>query len=157
MSKEYEEFAEEFGRIVNRAVMNNANMKFIGETVRRSIQKNFEQEGRYGAIVADEDSDDRVWLGGTGKWVDLRGTTKKQREKRGKYPGKILQVTGSLKSSINYTISGSNIEFGSGKQYGEFLQYGTVNMAPRPFLMIQDEDIDEIEQQFAEYLAGEFG
>lgn len=151
MSKEYDEFAEEFGRLVNSAVLNRDNLMFIGETLRRSVQKNFEEQGRVG------EKTEGVWSGGGGHWVDLKQSTKNQRSKRNKWPGKILQVSGSLKSSINYTVSGDTVTIASGKEYGEYLQYGTVNMAPRPFLMLQNEDVTEIEDYFADYLAEKLG
>lgn len=157
MSKEYDEFAEEFGRLTNSAVLNRDNLMFIGETLRRSVQKNFNEQGRYGVIEVSDDGDERSWQGGDNKWVKLTDSTTEARKKKNKWPGKILQVSGSLKSSINYTVSGETVTIAGGKKYGEYLQYGTVNMAPRPFLMLQNEDVTEIEDYFADYLAEKLG
>ena len=58
-------------------------MKNIAGIMATATEDNFKDEGR------------------PEKWVDLSETTKKQRQKIGKYPGQILQVSGQLASSVS--------------------------------------------------------
>ena len=58
-------------------------MKNIAGIMATATEDNFKDEGR------------------PDKWIDLSETTKKQRQKIGKYPGQILQVSGQLASSVS--------------------------------------------------------
>lgn len=115
----------------------------IGEIILSSIEENFLQEGRYKS--AD------TWHGGTNRWVDLAESTKEQRRKKGKWPGKKLQMSqGGLAASITANISGDTLEIGTNKVYGAIQQLGgkagrnrSVNIPARPFLVVQDNDLDE--------------
>ena len=74
-------------------------MKNIAGIMATATEDNFKDEGR------------------PEKWVDLSETTKKQRQKIGKYPGQILQVSGQLASSVstasddNSAVIGSNLAY----------------------------------------------
>ena len=74
-------------------------MKNIAGIMATATEDNFEDEGR------------------PDKWVDLSETTKKQRQKIGKYPGQILQVSGQLASSVstayddNSAVVSSNLAY----------------------------------------------
>ena len=75
-------------------------MKNIAGIFAYSTEENFKEEGRP-------------------KWQDLAESTKKQRKKKGTYPGLILQVTGQLASSVNTyyddnsAVIGSNLDYAS--------------------------------------------
>lgn len=59
--------------------------------------------------------------------------------------------TGALASSISHRITdeGLSAEVGSDSAYAKFLEYGTVNMEPRPFLIPSVEsNRQKIEQMF---------
>jgi len=76
---------------------------------------------------------------GRPKWEGLAASTIKSRERRHKWPGKILQVTGALAASVHSTsregeaIVGTNIRYGRIQQMG-----GTINMAARSALYKQN-------------------
>ncbi|HEX2959092.1 MAG TPA: phage virion morphogenesis protein [Chitinispirillaceae bacterium] len=115
----------------------------IGEIILSSIEENFLQEGRY------ESADS--WHGGTNRWVDLAESTKKARRKKGKWPGKKLQMSqGGLAASITANVSGDNLEIGTNKVYGAIQQLGgkagrnhSVTVPARPYLVVQNEDLDD--------------
>ncbi len=115
----------------------------IGEIILSSIEENFLQEGRYQS--AD------TWHGGTNRWVDLAESTKEQRRKKGKWPGKKLQMSqGGLAASIAANISGDTLEIGTNKVYAAIQQKGgkagrgkKVTIPARPYLVVQDEDLDD--------------
>jgi phage virion morphogenesis protein len=116
----------------------------IGEILMSSIEENFLQEGRY------ESADS--WHGGSNRWRDLAESTKEARRKVGKWPGKKLQMSqGGLAASIHPEVHGDNLEIGSNKVYAAIHQFGgkagrgrKVNIPARPYLVVQEEDIDEI-------------
>lgn len=83
--------------------------------------------------------------GPDGKWHLLAPITIKKREAQGKWPGKLLQVDGSLASSVIYTVDDSSvtIQAGSGpsKDYAAIHQFGgmagrgrKVKIPARPYL-----------------------
>ena len=57
-------------------------------------------------------------------WADLSDTTKSAREKRGKWPGETLQVTGNLADSIesrydaDEAVVGTNVVYAATHQFG---------------------------------------
>ena len=115
----------------------------IGEIILSSIEENFLQEGRYQS--ADS------WHGGTTRWVDLAESTKKARQKKGKWPGKKLQMSqGGLADSYSYDVKGDTLEIGSNKAYAAIQNLGgkagrnhSVDIPARPQLVVQDEDLDD--------------
>jgi phage gpG-like protein len=134
-----------FQAMVNEVFTSSALYSEIGELLSASIQKNFDNEGRYGALI------DGIWQGGKNTWKPLSASRIKQRTKKGHWPGKILQDTGGLKSSINYVATRDGLIIGSGKTYAEWL-----TNAGRPFIVIQNEDLIEIEHVVNDYF-GRFG
>ena len=70
-------------------------MKNIAGIMATATEDNFKDEGR------------------PDKWVDLSETTKKQRQKIGKYPGQILQVSGQLASSVSTAYDDNSAVIGS--------------------------------------------
>lgn len=121
-------------------------LSLIGEIVAASVDKNFQVEGRHNG---DPDS----IFGGPKKWEEWSDSWRKTREKMGKN-GKILTLNGGLASSIAYEVSGNVVTISSGKIYAARLHYGdrTKNLPPRPFLVIQDEDLDEMNEALASFL-----
>ena len=99
------------------------------------------------ALVYETEQNFRNESGPLGKWDLLSPLTTKQRAKRGHWPGKILQVKGSLASSIQSTVSGDvvTVSAGSGpsKEYAAIHQFGgeagrgkSVEIKARPYLPI---------------------
>ena len=79
---------------------------------------------------------------GRPRWDDLKPATIAQRQKRGTWPGKILQVSaGGLAASVSTEVGATFVRVGSDKKYGAIHQLGgdagrgrKVHIAPRPFL-----------------------
>jgi len=146
-------------------------MQEVGELVRTSVIRNFEEGGRY--------SESGNWRGGTKTWQPLsiatlfagrkasfagkRGRFKKGVEDRFKNR-KTLIKSGVLMGSITYNASSSGVTIGPGAashKYAAIHQFGgkagrghKVNIPARPFLVVQDEDLVEIKRVLAQYLTG---
>jgi phage virion morphogenesis protein len=114
----------------------------IGEMMLTSVEENFAAEGRYSAP--------KSWRGGTIKWKDLATATVRARQKRGKGAHPILQVSGILASSIHSEPSADSVVVGTNIEYAAIHQYGgqagrgkKVTIPPRPFLVMQDQDLSD--------------
>lgn len=123
-------------------------MKTISETMLHAVEENFVTEGRR--------------LPG-GKWKKLEQSTEDRREKKGKWPGKILEVERNLIGSVssygdsNTAIVGSSMPFKKG--YAAIHQFGgkagrgrKVTIPARPYLVLTDGDMEEIRQDILDYL-----
>lgn len=100
----------------------------VGNAIHESIIEQFDSEGSH-------------FLGQ--KWKPLAPRTIKEREEQGYIPINILQRTGILKGSIAFDVSGDEILFKVGAEYGFDLQYGTNIIPPRPFMPVSDNLIPE--------------
>lgn len=119
-------------------------MEIIGETLQTSVQRNFEEGGR------------------PTRWTELKPSTIEQRKKKGKWPGQLLVVEGTrggLMGSINYEATDSSVVFFANKPYAAIHHYGgqagpgrKVTIPARPYMMIQDEDWNEIKTALTEFL-----
>ena len=108
-------------------------MKNIAGIMATATEDNFKDEGR------------------PDKWVDLSETTKKQRQKIGKYPGQILQVSGQLASSVSTAYDDNSAVIGSNLTYAAIHQLGgqagknkKTTIPARPYLKLTDDDFEEI-------------
>jgi len=120
----------------------------IGELLVTSITKNFEVGGRY--------SVPGTWRGGSNKWQPLSPATLKR--KRG---NKILIETTNLLNSINWQADIDSVEVGSNRVYAAIHQFGgkagrgrKVTIPARPYLVVQQENLDEITDILGDYLLG---
>lgn len=122
-------------RLVNQSSNRIPLMRKIGGMMHDDVEQNFESEGRP-------------------KWVDLSPRTIKARERKKKWPGKILQVSGQLVNSIQIQVDNDSAIVGTNKVYGPAMEYGNPrnNTPARPFLTIQDKTIDEIETEITRYV-----
>ena len=116
-------------------------MKNIAGIFAYSTEENFKNEGR------------------PEKWLDLAESTKKQREKKRKWPGQILQVEGKLAASINTFYDDDSAVIGSNLDYAAIHQLGgqagrnkSVSIPARPYLKLTDDDYDEINHEIEKYL-----
>lgn len=108
----------------------NAIYRGIGEVLQTAVEDQFDNEGSY-----------------FGKsWSSLAASTIKGRQRKGKWPGSILQVTGRLRSSFTYSLVGNTLYFGTNVSYAKYLHYGTKNMPARPFFtnLLNEEVKEEI-------------
>ena len=92
------------------------------------------------------------------KWVDLAESTKKQRTKKRKWPGQILQVEGKLAASINTYYDNDSAVIGSNLEYAAIHQLGgqagknkSVEIPARPYLLLTNDDYDEILHNIEKY------
>lgn len=103
----------ELKRILNNIRGKNPLMKEIAALMLDEVYENFEQEGRP-------------------KWQSLSKSTIKERERKGFWPGKILQRTGQLLKSITSRYSNNSAEVGTNKVYAAIHQFGgEINFAAR--------------------------
>ena len=116
-------------------------MKNIAGIFAYSTEENFKEEGR------------------PDKWVDLSEPTKKQRTKKRKWPGQILQVEGKLAASINTYYDNDSAVIGSNLEYAAIHQLGgqagrnkSVEIPARPYLFLTNDDYEEIIQNIDKYL-----
>lgn len=129
-------------------------LKIIGNDLLSSIEENFLRQGRYQAA-----GDVR---GGTNRWEPLRPATIEHRQKIGKWPGKILQVRGQLAASITPQVDRFSVTLGTNLPYAAIHQFGgqagpgrKVTIPARPYLVVQDEDIEDIIDTLTDYLLEE--
>jgi phage virion morphogenesis protein len=139
----------------------NKLMVAIAETMRVAVLKNFETEGS------------RI-----GKpWQRLSHKTIKQREKKGYWPGKILQRTGQLKRSVvssygeDYAQVSTNLIYAAIQNYGGIIHRSTlktylrkktenisaqkptqnkmssIRIPARPFMRLNDQDLEKIKSK----------
>ena len=116
-------------------------MKNIAGIFAYSTEENFKEEGR------------------PDKWTDLAESTKKQRTKKGHYPGQILQISGQLVSSISTYYDNDSAVIGSNLDYAAIHQLGgqagknqSVTIPARPYLQLTQDDFEEIIQETEKYL-----
>lgn len=124
------------------------------EIMLSSIEENFLRGGRYESVES--------YRGGSKHWQDLSPATKSARKKAGKWPGKILQVSGQLAASITGEVKGNDLEIGTNKTQAALMQFGgpagknkSVNVPGRPYLVIQDEDLEDMLDVAGEYITGD--
>lgn len=120
----------------------------VGEIIRTSVVKNFEEGGRYRS-PGD-------WRGGSRKWRPLSVVTLAR--KRGK---KILIDSGALLNSINWQADRQGVVIGPNRVYAAIHQFGgkagrghKVTIPARPYLVVQDEDLEQINDVLEDYLLG---
>ena len=108
-------------------------MKNIAGIFASATEENFKNEGR------------------PDKWTELSEATKKQRTKKKKWPGQILQVSGELASSISTQYDDESAIIGSNLDYAAIHQLGgqagknkKVEIPARPYLKLTDDDFNEI-------------
>ena len=116
-------------------------MKNIAGIMSTATEDNFKDEGR------------------PEKWVDLSETTKKQRQKIGKYPGQILQVSGQLASSVSTAYGDNSAVIGSNLAYAAIHQLGgqtgknkKTTIPARPYLKLTDDNFEEILTETEKFL-----
>ena len=116
-------------------------MKNIAGIMATATEDNFKNEGR------------------PDKWVDLSETTKKQRQKIGKYPGQILQVSGQLASSVSTAYDDNSAVIGTNLAYAAIHQLGgqagknkKTTISARSYLKLTDDNFEEIIAEVEEFL-----
>lgn len=129
------------GRIAGRVQNMSPIMRVIAGDLHDEVEENFEKEGR------------------PSKWQDLAESTKKQRAKKGKWPGKILQVSaGGLASSVTPGSNAKSAWASSNKIYSAIQHLGgfagrghKAFIPPRPFMVLTDAGLEKIKDKLGKY------
>jgi phage virion morphogenesis protein len=134
-----ERLLEELGSLAESAADLTPLMREIAGDLAAAVEENFEEQGRP-------------------KWVDLSDATIKARERKGYWPGKILQQRGELAASIVTEFDATSAQVGTNKIYAAIHQFGgkagrnrSVDIPARPFLAIGEQDIEAIIDRFWDY------
>ncbi|GBD39828.1 hypothetical protein HRbin37_02114 [bacterium HR37] len=134
------EIKELLKRILKKSNDMSPAMKDIADIMLDAVEKNFEEEGRP-------------------SWPPLSPSTIKERQRKGFWPGKILQREGTLAGSISedhgplYALVGTNIKYAPIHQFGGRSGKGHRARIPaRPFLSLTEEDKDGIVEVLREFL-----
>lgn len=116
-------------------------MKKIAGIMHDAVEQNFEEEGR------------------PVKWKALAASTIKQREKKGYWPGKILQQSGRMASSIEQGYTGKSAWTGTNAKQAAIQHFGgktgrgrKVTIPERPFMKLSKEGLKEIEETLGDYI-----
>jgi phage virion morphogenesis protein len=125
----------------------------IGGIILSSVEENFVREGRYETAGS--------MRGGNTRWADLADSTKAARAKKGTWPGQKLQVSqGGLAASISKSVTGNAVTVGTNKVYAAIHQFGgqagrgkKVTIPARPFLVMQDEDVEDMMDVLQRHIA----
>lgn len=117
----------------------------IGNIIVESVEDNFQDEGRH-------NGDPTSIMGGSQKWEKWSDEWQKRRNKLGKGDGKILQLDGGLASSIDYDANKDSVIITAGKEYAYRQHFGGNGIPARPFLVIQEEDLDDIIEELNNFI-----
>lgn len=118
----------------------------IGEAFVSSVQRNFQVGGRFGKA--------NPYGGGTQHWVPSGRAIREA--------GGTLTDTGQLAASITFRRKGkTGLTVGTNKIYGAVHQYGgragrnnSALIPARPFIVLQDDDLQEVIDILKDYLSG---
>lgn len=121
-----------------------AALSVIGEIIHSSILSNFE------------------WGGRPKKWKQLSNITVEKRRAENHWPGRILQVkgvSGGLLGAISYRAFNDKVVWSANKVYAAIHNYGgqagrglKVNIPQREFMLVQDEDWQEINDTMQDFI-----
>jgi phage virion morphogenesis protein len=135
-----EQLQKELKKLLQLARDRRPLMKNIAGMMHNAVEENFAQEGRP-------------------KWIPLSPKTIAARQKKGYWPGQILQQTGRLAASITQYADNDQAVVGTNAVYAAIHQFGgkagrgkKVNIPARPYLQLTDENMEEILKAVKEYL-----
>lgn len=134
------ELDQKLQELIQNAVDRRTLMRRISGIMLHAVEENFARGGRP-------------------KWPQLSQKTIKARQKRGYWPGQILQVTGRLAGSISTYSDNDQAVVGTNVVYAKIHQLGgkagrgrKVEIPARPFLKLTDEDMETILNEVNEHL-----
>jgi phage virion morphogenesis protein len=120
-------FKRKIARLIDIATKTGPIMRKISGEMLGAVETYFREEGRP-------------------RWKKLKPSTIEARKRKGKWPGKILQVTGGLAASIQASHTRTEAIVGTNRTYAKFLQLGTRHMVARRFLKLTPKDLDDIKR-----------
>lgn len=134
---------DDFKRFVDglRSRIDGVNMEplydEVGEILLESVARNFRVGGRYAV------SSDGEFVGSSMRWPESRLAKEQSRQ--------TLLDTGQLAASITKRVGPDGVTIGTNKVYAAIHHYGGAAgrggksiLPPRPYLVIQGEDYDEL-------------
>jgi len=130
-------------------------MRDIGEHMLRSVQRNFDAEGRPVRWQPLAASTLMRKVGGKRRSTKKRGGLRSAAARRLR-GNKILTATGRLRRSISYRASARQVLIGTNVIYAATHQFGRGRIPARPFLLVQDEDKQKARSILLEHVAGNF-
>ena len=132
-------FDKALGKAAHKLGDTQALMESVGEALRSGTIERFE---------AEEDPQGKKW---------------KPSARAMAGGGKTLDKESHLKDSIDYAATSDKVMVGSNLPYARIHQLGgktgkghTVDMPARPYLGVSEEDMDEVRETMADFLAGAF-
>ena len=132
-------FDKALGKAAHKLGDTQALMESVGEALRSGTIERFE---------AEEDPQGKKW---------------KPSARAMAGGGKTLDKESHLKDSIDYAATSDKVMVGSNLPYARIHQLGgktgkghKVDMPARPYLCVSDEDMDEVRETMADFLAGAF-
>lgn len=123
-------------------------MADVGAVMLLSIEDNIEEGGRY-APGDGAPGTPGAWTGGDQKFAPLGESTLKSKKRKGRDGGHILQDTGRMMAAMDLDLTDSSAQVTNNLVYFPHVTLGTKpgtipHLEPRPVLVIQEEDIEEI-------------
>lgn len=111
-------------------------MRAIGAVLENSTRQRF----------ADKKSPDGV------SWANLMPNTIKRKVNKHRQNAGILVESGNLFASLTYVADKYEVSVGTPEIYGVYHQFGTANMPARPFLGINADDKQTVQEMINDYL-----
>lgn len=104
-------------------------------------------------LMLNSINDNFLDSGRPSSWAPLAKSTLKQKLRKG-YSSRPLVRTGILKASIAPSVDSQGFKIGTSVSYAKYNQFGTRKMPSRPFVIFQDQDIEDINKLVVDYIKG---
>jgi phage gpG-like protein len=130
----FKDIAKRISKVIDQVDNMKEYYDYFGTLMIASVDKNFDVEGRY-------KSKGSVY-GGSKKWKKISKAWRDAKVNRSpSWSPKILQASGKMKQSMTYEARPDRCIFGTNLTNDGF-SYPAFHNETRPFLVIQDEDIN---------------
>jgi len=141
----FKEIAKKIGSVIDKVDNMKEYYDYFGMLMIASVDKNFDMQGRYSRKGST--------AGGSKKWKKLSAKYKSQKlNHKPPFSGDILIASGKMKQSMTYNAQNDRTVFGTNLTNDGF-SYPAFHNETRPFLVIQDEDINA----WLEYVLADLG
>ncbi len=138
-------------KLLQKAGNTQPVMADMGEHLKGSIDRNFDQEGRPVKWAPLKWSSIWSWFRKRKSWRTKSGEVSKSGS-AALYGRKILTDTGRLRRSISYRAFHNRVEMFTRVAYALFHQEGTQKMPARRFLLVQIQDETYLKENLGKYL-----
>lgn len=117
----------------------------IGKLIRESVDENFQEGGRH-------NGNPESIFGGSERWEEVSEKWARRKLQLGGDPDNILLLDGNLVGSLDHEASKDEVVISAGMEYAERQHHGGGGIPARPFLVIQEEDLDEILEDLSKFI-----